>query len=161
MKKQKIILTISLILIIVAVILIELAIIKLNQNQDVDIENPTNDQNQEENYVQEESTLNIFEPGEPLRIEEEKEYKGLTISNIEFQMIDQRSCEVSANVRNETDKLIEMQNIIIKTFDADGNLLDTFGAQIDSVEPGGHTELFTALRVRDVSNIARIEIEEN
>ena len=163
MKKEKVILIISIVLVIIAIILIIGAIVKSNINPNVDdFGNNVNDnQNQEEYVEDEDSQLDIFEPEEAIVLEGEKEYKGLILSNIEIQLITERECEIRANVRNETGKLIEMQNIKIKTYDAEGNLLDTLGAQIDSVEAGGYTTLYALVRRRDVSNIVRVEIEEN
>lgn len=54
-----------------------------------------------------------------------------------------------------------MQDIKIKVYDKNGNMIDILGAQIDSVEAGGHTKLYALVRKNDISDIAQIEIEEN
>lgn len=150
MKNRKIILLLLIILIAV------LGIVKL-------IKKDTLSEGLIDNYenVQNDTELNIFELQEPIRIEEEKIYKNLIISNIEIQLISDRQCEIRADVRNETNKVIEMQDIKIKVYDKNGNMIDVLGAQIDSVEAGGHTKLYALVRKNDISDIAQIEIEEN
>lgn len=150
MKNKKIILVLLIILICV------LEIVKL-------IKKDTVSKNLLENQeiILEDVELNVFELQEPIRIEEEKIYKELIISNIEIQLISDRQCEIRADVRNETNKIIEMQDIKIKLYDKNGDMIDILGAQIDSVEPGGHTKLYALVRKNDISDIAQIEIEEN
>lgn len=148
---------------IIAIILV-LGIIGIwfgvKKNQKPNIDN-SGEQLSEEEIITGLEPLEIFEIQEPVKIEGEKQYKGLTLSNFEVQLITARQCEVRANVRNETNALIEMQNIKLELYDVEGNLLETIGAQIDSVEPGGHTEVFAMLRRDDASDIAKIEISEN
>lgn len=158
MKRKKRIFILAIILIIVIALIF--TILKLTEKTDVNSDFENN-KNLEDMIIQDDTPLDIFELEEPIRLEGEKEYKGLTLSNIEIQMISERECEIRASVRNDTNNMIEMQDIKIKTYDNAGNLIDVLGAQIDSVESGGHTELYALVRKNDISNIARIEIEEN
>ena len=169
MDKKKIILIITIVLIIVGVTLI---IIGINQNENVIIDDPISKgdqtQNEDENKQTETNEYNagtseylVEDYGDPIQIEGEQTYKGLLISNIEAQMISQRECEIRAIVENKTSETIEMQDIKITIYDAENNVQDTLGAQIDSIKPGEQKQLNALVRRRDVSDIARIEIEEN
>ena len=154
MKKRKIILIICMIVSVGIIACLILNSNKLNGKESGDIEG-------KEHFAQQDETLDIFELEEPKKIEGEKEYKGLIVSNMEVQLISERECEVRANVVNKTEEMIEMQNIKMELYDKNGKLLETIGAQIDSVPPGGQTQVFAMLRRNDVSDIVRIEIMEN
>ena len=89
-----------------------------------------------------------------------KKINGLEISNIELQMLTERDCELRATAYNPTDKKIEIQNIKIKAYDANGELLEIFGAQIDAVEAKDSTEIYATIR-SDITSAANIEFEIN
>ncbi len=158
MNKKKIFLITAIIIVLVVIgILIHKTIVDNANNSSGDASLNSSD----EVFLQDELPPEVFTMPEAVKIEGEKEYRGLKLTNFEVQLISARQCEVRANVRNETESLIEMQNVKLELYDAEGNLLETIGAQIDSVEPGGHTEVFAMLRRGDASDIAKIEISEN
>lgn len=111
------------------------------------------------NNFSEESTSNLTE-NEYKMLEEEIEYKGLVISNITFRVVGERSCEVKANVQNNTGDVILAQIVNLVIYDKDGNIMSRIGAQIGSMVKNGHIELVTNTRLNDVSEIASVKIEE-
>ena len=153
MKKKKIIIIVVIVLIIIGIF----GIIFVKNNEEI-----IDDKKEYENNESESNATYIpSEHGESVILEETKEYKGLLISNIQMQKVSDRECEVRAVAENKTNKTIEMQNIKIKIYNNSGKLEDTIGAQIDSVEPGEMVEVSTTFRRRDISSIAKVEIEEN
>ena len=146
------------VILVIVIILVIFSIVKLSKEEDTF--NEVNNDIQNEEIITGDLVVNDYEEGEIIKLESEEKYKGLILSNIELQLITKRECEIRADVRNGTKEMVEMQNIKIKLYDEEGNLIDTFGAQIDSIEPGGQTKLFALVRRNDISNITKIKIEE-
>ncbi len=155
-------------LIILMVILIIIAItcmIICFKNKQGDTENLNNTEviipNSGDESGDDELIINEVKLDPPKSIDGVIQYKNLTITNIEAQMMNRNECEIRAVVTNNMNEMSEVENIKITTYDADGNVLDVFGAQINSILPNDKTKLYALVRRTEIESIVKVEIDEN
>lgn len=157
MKKQEIFLILGVVILVLGVCLVIFGIIpKANmpkENGGILDKTPSNIEGSGEVYIE--------DLGNPITINETKNYNGLKITNFTLKRISDRECEVSATVENKTGEKIGVQNVKLKLYDKAGELKETIGAQINSIEKDGTKTLIALLRRKNIDDITRIEIEKN
>ncbi len=121
-KKRLIILAIVVILIVTLIIVIN------------------NSRKEEEEVLPDEDETLITSDGKTKRIEsnrlaEKRDYEGIEISNIRFEVTDEINC-LLADVKNNTDKTTEEEFIDFHIYDKSGNQIDLLKGHILPLEPG-------------------------
>lgn len=138
MKGKKIMIVLGLIIVVLVAVIIGKS---MNKTPQVD-PNSVGMQQEVNNNVDE--FVQVQEDGSKLNISEElqktKIVEGLEISNIKV-VENNNVTQVTANIKNPTDKTLGDFPVDIKIFDKNGKEIATIGGFIDKVKPGESTEL--------------------
>ena len=146
MKGKKIMIVLGLIIVVLVAVIIGKSMNKTPQvdpnsvgmQQEVNNNVDPNELKFRDKFVQ------VQEDGSKLNISEElqktKIVEGLEISNIKV-VENNNVTQVTANIKNPTDKTLGDFPVDIKIFDKNGKEIATIGGFIDKVKPGESTEL--------------------
>ena len=94
------------------------------------------------------------------QLAEVKEYGGLEISDVKFQIEDIMT-EVTANVINNTEKDLESQYVNINILDKNGSVIADVGGFIDGIEAGGTGKMVGSFLTSEAtSNAYNVEITD-
>ena len=139
---------------VIAIIIIWIVAINVNSNK-----NNTNQVNTSEGEqtttVEEQNGLKV---NKSEKMKENKKYKGLEFSNIQFVTNEEKSTtEIYADITNTTKQDMNEQSININILDKDGNILNTFTGTIGELK-AGETKTLTAAIAAVYDNAYNIEI---
>lgn len=94
------------------------------------------------------------------QLAEVKEYGGLEISDVKFEVEDNMT-EVTANVLNNTEKDLESQYVNINILDKNGSVIADVGGFIDGIEAGGTGKMIGSFLTSEAtSNAYNVEITD-
>lgn len=83
---------------------------------------------------------------------------GLEFSNVEIQMKTDRDCELTAEVLNTTEEMVEAHTIRIRISDDAGELNEVFAGNVSSIPAGGKGTLNSTLR-KDLTSATNVKFE--
>ena len=141
MKKKKII---RVAIIVVLILCLSLIVINNKNNKQQVINNQNDKNNIAQNYAEKIKIIQGID--------------NLEFSNVNVQMKNALDCEITAEVLNKSNEIIEAHTIRIKATDDSGKINEVFAGNISSI-PAGEKRILSATIKKDLTSITNIEFE--
>lgn len=130
---------IKLVILAIAIIAITAVIVKVTFQKPIE---------EKQNYADRQENGTILNTSK--KLSETKQYNGLEFSNIKLSHIESLT-RLDAEVKNITSNTIPAQLININIMDKDGNVMASFGGEINELEPGETTTIYLGIAANYVN----------
>lgn len=141
------------VIVFILLILVILTACWIGYNRNLIFNNKTNDnQEKTDNFVENSEMI----ADDTINIQENKFVGNIGFSNIKIKLIDDKKCEVTANIKNISDEYLEPTNIEIRVLNENGEVEEIFGGIVTTLIPEEES-VFTTYVLADITDAHDLE----